>query len=184
MPNHFPVSPKCILGRKTILNRQSRSSTYLAQPSPGISSPLLITPGDHMIPTDGPIAMTTAIVDLQSSRESSSVQVKQVNIPFTSPFQYHQNLPTALQQSRRRQSRYDPVSNDDNEDDNVTYENYGDLGRRHPLRRVSEEGQKERPENVTLPSIKALFGPNPGMLTVSVSLVTSPVFMVVGLFLE
>jgi hypothetical protein len=33
---------------------------------------------------------------------------------------------------------------------------YEDLGRRHPLRRVSEEGKEN--DQFTLPSIKSLFG--------------------------
>lgn len=52
---------------------------------------------------------------------------------------------------RRRQSRYDPMGRDDEDEDG-----YEDLGQRHPLRRVAEEDCKE--ESLTLPGIKALFG--------------------------
>jgi hypothetical protein len=49
----------------------------------------------------------------------------------------------------RRQSRFDPMANEGDED-----EGYGDLGQRHPLRRVQEE---EKEDGVSLPSIRNLF---------------------------
>ena len=55
--------------------------------------------------------------------------------------------------ARRRQSRYDPMAADEEMDE----EGYGELGHRHPLRRVAEEEGKEV-ESVSLPGIKALFG--------------------------
>jgi len=53
----------------------------------------------------------------------------------------------------RRQSRFDPM---DPAGEDVDDEGYGDLGSRHPLRRVQEEGKEE---GVNLPSLKSLFGP-------------------------
>ena len=50
----------------------------------------------------------------------------------------------------RRQSRFDPMANDDATEE----EGYGDLGQRHPLRRVQEE---DKDDNVSLPSIRNLF---------------------------
>ena len=55
---------------------------------------------------------------------------------------------------KRRQSRFDPMSAGDEEED----DGYGELGSKHPLRRVSEEKEKELAENVSLPGIQALFG--------------------------
>ncbi len=51
------------------------------------------------------------------------------------------------------------------EEDNVEEETYGELEQRHPLRRLSEEDQKERAENFNLPGIKALFGVAAGMFS-------------------
>ena len=59
---------------------------------------------------------------------------------------YMGGAPTA---AYRRQSRFDPMANEGEED-----EGYGDLGQRHPLRRVQEE---EKEDGVSLPSIRNLF---------------------------
>jgi hypothetical protein len=64
-------------------------------------------------------------------------------------------------QARRRQSRFDPMIR---EEENVDEEAYGELGSRHPLRRVKEEEQ-ERVEGISLPGIKALFGVAAGMFS-------------------
>jgi len=57
---------------------------------------------------------------------------------------------------RRRQSRFDPMGKDDDmEDDGFPY---GELGGRHPLRRVAEEETSKEDGSVSLPGIKALFG--------------------------
>jgi hypothetical protein len=63
------------------------------------------------------------------------------------------SAPTAYQplQDRRRFSRFDPMGRGEEEHEE---EGYGDLGGRHPLRRVSEEDGKD----LHLPGIKALFG--------------------------
>ncbi|KAK4687204.1 hypothetical protein P7C73_g2914, partial [Tremellales sp. Uapishka_1] len=69
--------------------------------------------------------------------------------------QPHGSLPAFTLARQRRQSRFDPMADGDDEEDG-----YGDLGSGHPLRRISdskEEGGKER-EIVSLPGIKALFG--------------------------
>lgn len=59
----------------------------------------------------------------------------------------------AMAQGYRRQSRFDPM---DPAGEDIEDEGYGDLGSRHPLRRVQEEGKEEV---VNLPSLKSLFGP-------------------------
>lgn len=51
----------------------------------------------------------------------------------------------------RRQSRFDPMGRDEEDMEDDGYE---DLGHRHPLRRVQEEGKEEA---VSLPSIRNLF---------------------------
>jgi hypothetical protein len=58
--------------------------------------------------------------------------------------------------SNRRASRFDPMGSNDEEEDE-----YEDLGCRHPLRRVNEEG---REDGLNLPSIKSLFGPGGDLL--------------------
>lgn len=57
----------------------------------------------------------------------------------------------------RRASRFDPMDPDGGDLDE---EGYGDLGSRHPLRRVKEESGKD--EGLSLPSIKSLFGSSGG----------------------
>ncbi|KAL7421752.1 hypothetical protein Q5752_003523 [Cryptotrichosporon argae] len=57
------------------------------------------------------------------------------------------SLPPAM--AARRQSRFDPMSRDDDGDDI-----YGELGERHPLRRDSQD----KKEAISLPSIKDLLG--------------------------
>ena len=57
---------------------------------------------------------------------------------------------------RRRQSRFDPMGKDDGIDDESLP--YGELGGRHPLRRVAEEDTSKEETGVSLPGIKALFG--------------------------
>ena len=52
--------------------------------------------------------------------------------------------------ARRRQSRFDPMGRDDEDE-----EGYGDLGQKNPLRRVEEDAKEE---SFSLPGIKALFG--------------------------
>ncbi|WVR07235.1 hypothetical protein IAU60_004276 [Kwoniella sp. DSM 27419] len=59
----------------------------------------------------------------------------------------------------RRQSRFDPMARDI--DDMPDEDGYGDLGHKHPLRRVQEEDHKDGKsshEQVSLPGIKSLFG--------------------------
>ncbi|KAK8864201.1 hypothetical protein IAR55_001447 [Kwoniella newhampshirensis] len=65
----------------------------------------------------------------------------------------------------RRQSRFDPMAGDD--DPQIDEEGYGELGQKHPLRRLNEEGsvsrdalrERSRPtEAINLPGIKSLFG--------------------------
>ncbi|WVF71700.1 hypothetical protein IAT40_006508 [Kwoniella sp. CBS 6097] len=60
----------------------------------------------------------------------------------------------------RRQSRFDPMGRDS--DELIDEEGYGDLGHKHPLRRVQEEDGKGdkagSQEPVSLPGIKSLFG--------------------------
>ena len=63
--------------------------------------------------------------------------------------------------ARRRQSRYDPMGREEELDE----EGYGELGHRHPLRRVAEEDAKED-GSVSLPGIKSLFGVAGGELAV------------------
>lgn len=70
----------------------------------------------------------------------------------------HQHVPTKPSPlplaASRRQSRFDPMGREEELDD----EGYGELGHRHPLRRVAEEDGKEIAEHVSLPGIQALFG--------------------------
>ncbi|WVQ99181.1 hypothetical protein IAU59_006313 [Kwoniella sp. CBS 9459] len=60
----------------------------------------------------------------------------------------------------RRQSRFDPMGRDS--DEMIDEEGYGDLGHKHPLRRVQEEeGKGDKAgsqEPLSLPGIKSLFG--------------------------
>ncbi|WWC61660.1 uncharacterized protein I303_104244 [Kwoniella dejecticola CBS 10117] len=61
----------------------------------------------------------------------------------------------------RRQSRFDPMMGE--HDENMEDEGYGELGQKHPLRRVQEEesskeGRAAPPEHISLPPIKSLFG--------------------------
>ncbi|OCF36968.1 hypothetical protein I316_01566 [Kwoniella heveanensis BCC8398] len=60
----------------------------------------------------------------------------------------------------RRQSRFDPMGREN--DELIDEEGYGDLGHKHPLRRVQEEDVKGdkagSQEPVSLPGIKSLFG--------------------------
>ena len=58
--------------------------------------------------------------------------------------------------TQRRSSRLDPMAQGDEEMEDG---GYGELGNRHPLRRLSEEDKKDGiSETVSLPGIKVLFG--------------------------
>ncbi|WWC89554.1 uncharacterized protein L201_004478 [Kwoniella dendrophila CBS 6074] len=68
--------------------------------------------------------------------------------------------PTDKTMPGRRQSRFDPMMAEN--EDIVEDEGYGDLGQKHPLRRVKEEPVKNDkvspPDSISLPPIKSLFG--------------------------
>jgi hypothetical protein len=57
-----------------------------------------------------------------------------------------------MMKGSRRTSRFDPMAGDEEDGDD---DGYGELGGRHPLRRV-DEGKED--SGVSLPGIKALFG--------------------------
>ncbi|WVW83680.1 hypothetical protein I302_105701 [Kwoniella bestiolae CBS 10118] len=70
--------------------------------------------------------------------------------------------PNRKKMSVRRQSRFDPMMAE-SEDTMMEDEGYGDLGLKHPLRRVKEEEMSKEnkitpPESISLPPIKSLFG--------------------------
>ncbi|WRT66153.1 uncharacterized protein IL334_003106 [Kwoniella shivajii] len=60
----------------------------------------------------------------------------------------------------RRQSRFDPMMGEN--DETMEDEGYGDLGQKHPFRRIKEEELREpratAPDSISLPPIKSLFG--------------------------
>lgn len=59
--------------------------------------------------------------------------------------------------TKRRQSRFDPMGHDSEEEEE---EGYGDLGHRHPLRKLNEE--EPRTTSFSLPGIRSLLNPSSG----------------------
>ncbi|WWC70416.1 uncharacterized protein I206_104367 [Kwoniella pini CBS 10737] len=113
------------------------------------------------------IPQQTSMVRTQASITSSAHLQDKVfnqNIAF-SPSELSPKA-TALSPTRkkmpvRRQSRFDPMAGENEEV--LEDEGYGELGSKHPLRRVKEEentkeGRASPPESISLPPIKSLFG--------------------------
>lgn len=87
-------------------------------------------------------------------------------ISLVHPPSSYRPIPPAMTLPARRQSRFDPKSQGDEE---VDMDSYGELGKRHPLRRASEEDAKDgtgaMQETVSLPSFKTMFGVARGKYT-------------------
>lgn len=71
--------------------------------------------------------------------------------PYAMPQAKEMHMSGAPMAGYRRDSRFDPMVKDGEVEDDG---GYGELGQRHPLRRVQEE---EREDGVSLPSIRNLF---------------------------
>jgi len=86
------------------------------------------------------------------SRQSQTSPYPQssTQLPMESPTYLNGKMPPP--QVMRRYSRFDPMGRGE---DDYDEDGYGDLGGKHPLRRVAEE---DAHETVNLPGIQSLFG--------------------------
>lgn len=99
------------------------------------------------IEVDGP----TAIAERSDSMHPPASPRKQGIT--TSPSSYNKQPPADTQGGKRRQSRFDPMGSDADE------EGYGDIGHRYTVRKISED---EKASSFSLPGIKSLLNPSSG----------------------
>lgn len=146
------LSPSQLLSPRTPLKSRARYGPLaMSTPNTALPSPRGGRPSLGSQPPSWKIASDAS--SSSSSPASRSPRMQHVHSPVDMQQQQY-GKPTVLQVGpRRRQSRFDPMGREDEDD-----EGYGDLGQRHPLRRVAEEDAKESGDRVSLPSIKALFG--------------------------
>ncbi|WVQ67882.1 uncharacterized protein L199_006087 [Kwoniella botswanensis] len=146
-------SPQLITPQVKLVKPKSKSPPRSKIIKEEATSPKTRLPPISMVSADTSTRLQTKLFN-QGGHISPSAISPKAKPP--SPDRERKTMPV------RRQSRFDPMIASDNEE-MMEDEGYGDLGLKHPLRRVKEEeGTKDNkitpPESITLPPIKSLFG--------------------------
>lgn len=149
LSGHWPSKAAALSPMKAdMMMEQQESRDELAE---GSLSPIAKTPLKS-----GTLSPTAVAIHphAQSSSASSTPPVSRSASSFQS---YAYNMPgpsksASMGLPHRRQSRFDPMARDE---EDLDEDGYGDLGSRHPLRRVQEESKDD--SSVSLPSIRNLF---------------------------